>query len=105
MNDTDYISIYEKRLQKAKPYAFLSMALLVVLMAGSITSATVFLKGLVPLDQFTHWTRIGLGAFLIPVLLIIIPLYKAHKCPKCNKFMGMKIGTHCNLCGTKIRNK
>lgn len=105
MEPNIYINKFEKRLKITKPFAIFSICLILYMLCTNIFLLTLVALGRVHFDNIRNALNLSLYGFLTLSALLIIPMYFAHKCPKCKKFMNFRIDSHCPLCGIKIRNK
>ncbi len=91
---SDHTEAFAAQLKRYRWAAWAMLALLLVVLAS-------------PLLLLADVSRSGFTLFLtgvaVPMVLLLVPCKKMSTCPACDRFMGRDIGTHCGLCGTRIR--
>ena len=102
IDNVDYADAYRHQVRKFRPYAMMLGAFILATLSYSLTVIYLWINGRVSHDEVADLSRIGTIIFAAVICLFIYPIYRARKCPNCNRFMGRNITNNCPLCGVKL---
>ena len=94
MSERDVSEAFNKQLREMRPYGIAFVVVIVGMFAGLAFVASTGSR-----DDLI-W--VGLPAVLLMVPLGL-PIFRAHRCPNCRRFMGRDVGRFCPLCSARLR--
>ena len=91
----DYAAAFKQQVKKYRWYARGALALVLV----TLIVPFILLAMDVSRETFGYF----LAGVLVPIVLLVVPIWKMNTCPACRKFMGRDVGSFCPVCGVRIR--